>query len=155
MIKKHLNGEIEYCDCEIRMRHKSGQWIWVRDRGKIIEKDSYGQPLKMFGTNIDVTDSYEQALELERFFTVNLDLLCIIDAKGRFIKTNKAWEDILGYSTSQLNRTEFIGFVHEDDVDSTLEIIKNLKRDGKVVSFFNRYISLDGSYRYIEWTSNW
>jgi len=38
------------------MRHKSGEWIWVYDRGKVIEWDEKGKPLKMFWTHFDITE---------------------------------------------------------------------------------------------------
>ncbi|HHX60117.1 MAG TPA: PAS domain S-box protein [Epulopiscium sp.] len=55
MIQKHIDGEISFYDLEIRMKHKDGRWIWVQDRGKVIERDKHGQPIKMFGTHADVT----------------------------------------------------------------------------------------------------
>lgn len=42
----------------------------------------------------------------ERFFTINLDLLCIADMDGTFIKVNKAWENILAYSAEDLEGRE-------------------------------------------------
>lgn len=103
---------------------------------------------------VDITAEQEQALELERFFSINLDLLCIADINCYFIKTNKAWEDILGYSTLELQGRKFLDFIHPDDIESTLEAIANLEEGKKVVEFVNRYISVDGKYHYIEWRSN-
>jgi len=56
LLKRHFKGEIPYYDCECRMRHKDGRWIWVQDRGKVIELDSGGKPLMMFGTHMDITE---------------------------------------------------------------------------------------------------
>lgn len=103
---------------------------------------------------VDITAEQEQSLELERFFSINLDLLCIADINGYFIKTNKAWEDILGYSTLELQGRKFLDFIHPEDIESTLEAIANLEEGKKVVEFVNRYISVDGKYHYIEWRSN-
>lgn len=64
----------------------------------------------------DITKEREQSLELESFFSVNLDLLCIADMEGNFIKTNKAWEDILGYKSSELKGRQFLEFVHPEDI---------------------------------------
>jgi two-component system NtrC family sensor kinase len=54
-IEKHFSGEIEYYDCECRMRHKSGDWIWVHDRGKVVAWTKDGSPLRMLGTHADIT----------------------------------------------------------------------------------------------------
>ncbi|HSH86409.1 MAG TPA: EAL domain-containing protein [Methylophilus sp.] len=56
MIERHLNGEIDFYECDIRMRHKDGRWIWVSDRGSLISRTSAGTPLVMRGTHFDITD---------------------------------------------------------------------------------------------------
>lgn len=91
--------------------------------------------------------------ELERFFTVALDLLCIADTSGNFLKVNKAWEHVLGYPASELEHKKFLDFVHPDDVQSTLDAISDLSQQQPVYNFTNRYKAQDGSYRFIEWRS--
>lgn len=153
-MKKHLNREIDYYDVEMRMKHKEGRWIWVHDRGKVTQRDRDGLAIRMFGTHTDITVKHEQSLELERFFSINLDLLCIIDIKGRFIKTNKAWEEMLGYSSERLKGKKIEEFIHPEDLLNTRNIIEKLKKSGKIDSFINRYLCIDGSYHYIEWKAN-
>lgn len=91
--------------------------------------------------------------ELERFFDINLDLLCIADIEGNFIKVNNAWEKILGYSVAELERRKFFEFVHPEDMDATLDSISRLSNNEQVLYFVNRCKCTDGSYRYIEWCS--
>ena len=55
MLQKHFNGEAEYYDCECRMRHKNGHWVWILDRGTVISRTDDGKPQWMFGTHIDIT----------------------------------------------------------------------------------------------------
>lgn len=153
-MEKHLQGKLEKYESEIRMKHKDGSWLWFQDRGKITERDKDGQALKMFGTHSNISKEKEQALELERFFSLNLDLLCIADTEGNFIKTNKAWENILGYSREKLEGHKFLDFVHKDDIASTLEAINQLKANEEVINFTNRYVGADGEYHYIEWRSS-
>ncbi|ERP30866.1 PAS domain-containing protein [Chitinivibrio alkaliphilus] len=92
--------------------------------------------------------------ELESFFSVNLDLLCIADMEGNFIKTNEAWSRILGYSTEELNNRKFLEFVHPDDMDATLGAMAKLGKGDDVLEFTNRYKCKDGSYRFIEWRAH-
>ncbi|HPI20386.1 MAG TPA: PAS domain S-box protein [Candidatus Kapabacteria bacterium] len=103
---------------------------------------------------IDITKEKTNLEELEEFFSVNLDLLCIADVEGNFIKTNRAWEDILGYKTEELNKRKFLEFVHPDDIPATLKAMETLSHQEKVINFVNRYRCQDGSYRYIEWRSH-
>lgn len=103
---------------------------------------------------VDITQQRQQSLELERFFSVNLDLLCIVDMEGRFIKLNKAWDDILGYSSEELKGHNILEFIHPEDIESTIESLKQLKEGIKVNSFVNRYIGVDEQVHYIEWRAN-
>lgn len=91
--------------------------------------------------------------EFERFFSINLDLLCIADLEGNFIKVNNAWERILGYPASELEKRKFLDFVHPDDIEATLDTISKLGNNEQILNFVNRYVCIDGSYRYIEWCS--
>jgi len=56
-LRRHFERETAYYDCETRMKHRNGEWIWVHSRGKVIEWDSEGQPLKIFGTHSDITEN--------------------------------------------------------------------------------------------------
>ena len=91
--------------------------------------------------------------ELERFFTLSLDLLCIADMKGHFRRLNRAWEETLGYSLEELTGSRFLDFVHPDDMTATLEVMSHLNEARPVLNFVNRYRCRDGSYRWIEWRS--
>jgi|GEM_PF-586925 len=91
--------------------------------------------------------------ELENFFNVALDLLCIADLEGNFVKVSKAWSDILGYSIEELNRSKFLDFVHPDDIQPTLDAMAELSDEHTILDFVNRYRASDGSYHFIEWHS--
>ncbi|PKL13623.1 MAG: hypothetical protein CVV50_03275, partial [Spirochaetae bacterium HGW-Spirochaetae-6] len=110
-------------------------------------------PAPGFFTTIfmDITEQKNKAIELENFFSVNLDLLCIADVEGNFIKVNKEWEAVLGYTVAELERKKFLDFVHPDDMEATLAAMATLGGQEKVLNFVNRYLARDGSYHYIEW----
>jgi len=50
-----FSGHTDHYDCEVRMRHKNGKWIWVLDRGRVVEWTKDGEPLRMSGTHSDIT----------------------------------------------------------------------------------------------------
>jgi len=52
-------------ECEVRMKHKQGHWVWVLDRGKVTKWSPSGKPLTMAGTHSDITEKkhYEQQLQ--------------------------------------------------------------------------------------------
>ena len=91
--------------------------------------------------------------KLEGFFNIALDLLCIADNDGNFIRVNKSWEKTLGYPSEYLVKHKFLEFVHPDDMQITLEAMKRLREKEQVLNFVNRYRCKDGSWKYIEWRS--
>lgn len=91
--------------------------------------------------------------ELEHFFSLALDLLCIADTDGRFIKLSRAWEVTFGYSVAELEGQSFTHFIHPDDIDATRAALSQLSRQLPSLNFTNRYRRKDGSYRFLEWRS--
>jgi len=55
-LEPRLRGETAPQECEFRMRHRSGRWVWIMGRGKVVERDADGRPLRMAGTHLDITD---------------------------------------------------------------------------------------------------
>jgi PAS domain S-box-containing protein len=64
LAERHFAGENDFYECEVRMRHKNGAWIWVIDHGKVVEWDASGNPIYVTGTHLDITQGKhaEQAL---------------------------------------------------------------------------------------------
>src|SRR3989339_582772 len=91
--------------------------------------------------------------ELDRYFTKSLDLICIANVEGYFLRLNPAWTEVLGHSVEELVGRKFFDFIHPDDLPSTIEAISTLKSQKSIPHFTNRYLAKDGKYRWIEWRS--
>jgi len=91
--------------------------------------------------------------DLDTFFDVSADLLCIADTDGRFRHLNRAWERTLGFSREELLAGRFLDFVHPDDVGRTRDAIAALSSQQQVLGFVNRYRCKDGTHRWLEWRS--
>ena len=91
--------------------------------------------------------------ELDNFFSMNLDLLCIADTDGYFLRLNPAWEKTLDYSLEELMSRRYVEFVHLDDTAATLEAMRALASQQQVVNFANRYRTKDGTYRHMLWSA--
>jgi PAS domain S-box-containing protein len=92
-----------------------------------------------------------KSAELERFFTLSLDLLGIGTLDGRFFRLNAAWERSLGFTLDELQGRSILEFVHPEDREASIEQLSRLAEGETVVGFVNRYRTADGSYRWIEW----
>ncbi len=55
-IERHFSRELDYYSCECRMRHKNGHWVWIHDRGRVVEWAKDGTPVRMAGTHADISD---------------------------------------------------------------------------------------------------
>lgn len=66
LLQAHFSGASDYYEGEARMRHKLGHWVWVQDRGKVVEWTADGKPKRMTGTHIDVTEQKQLEAEHRR-----------------------------------------------------------------------------------------
>jgi len=115
LLEKHFHGELEYYECEARMRHKNGNWVWVLDRGKVATWTKDGKPLQMTGTHQGITDRKqgEEALlgSEEKFRSLvetTSDWIWEIDLSGKFIYASPRIYDLLGYLPKELlGKNEF------------------------------------------------
>ncbi|MFQ4138343.1 putative bifunctional diguanylate cyclase/phosphodiesterase [Nodosilinea sp. PGN35] len=55
-LQRHFTGQTATYDCEFRLRHRLGHWVWVLDRGKVVEWDAAHHPVRMSGTYTDITE---------------------------------------------------------------------------------------------------
>ena len=141
------------------VRRNDGQVRWVHGRGEL-ELDASGAPVTMIGTIQDITESVqrEQALrstsdELDRIFSLTLDMLCILRPDGHLLRVNAAWERVLGWPIEDVEGSQLLAFVHEDDVAVTSEALRELASGKDLIDFTNRCRCKDGTHRFIEWRS--
>ncbi|WAI02445.1 hybrid sensor histidine kinase/response regulator [Methanogenium organophilum] len=64
-IREALATQTDYYK-EFRMRKKDGSYLWILARGRVMEMDDMGQPLRMVGTHVDISErkQVEEALRL-------------------------------------------------------------------------------------------
>ena len=91
--------------------------------------------------------------ELDRFFTLSLDMLCVAGFDGYFKRLNPAWERALGYTRDELLARPYADFVHPDDRIPTATAADTLSLGGQVLAFENRYRAKDGTYRWLQWAA--
>jgi PAS domain S-box-containing protein len=68
-LEAHLAGRSEALDCECRVRTRTGTYLWVRLRGRVVRRDKQGAPIQMVGTVVDTTDYQQTHEELEESHT--------------------------------------------------------------------------------------
>ncbi|MEX1229739.1 MAG: PAS domain S-box protein [Planctomycetaceae bacterium] len=91
--------------------------------------------------------------ERDRFFNLSLDLFCIADNNGYFTRVNPAFGRTLGWSEDEMVTRPYLEFVHPDDRTSTTNEVDRQSGGRPTMNFVNRYLCKDGSWRWLNWTS--
>ena len=91
--------------------------------------------------------------DLERFFQLGPDLMCVVSPSGTFTAVNDAWFDILGYAPDELVGQALLDYLHPDDRKATIALVARMRNGERVRLFRNRYRSRTGAYRWCEWNA--
>jgi len=121
-MQSHIEGLTPLYEDEHRLKTQSGEWKWVLDRGKVVEWDLDGKPLRASGTQQDVHDrkSTEEALResenrLQAFLDNSTAVIYMKDAQGRYLLVNHQWERIFGHAQEEVRgKTSHDIFTPED-----------------------------------------
>ncbi len=62
----HLAGRTPFFESEYRLQSQSGAWVWVLDRGKVVRRGPDGEPQRVAGTHLDITERKQAEAERER-----------------------------------------------------------------------------------------
>lgn len=157
LLEKHFKGETEFYDFQARMKHKKGHWVWVWDRGKVVEWDDEGNPLRMVGTHVDITENKEILKALSKsksdykFLTDSLNhVLWSADSDGNIEYVNPKGLSAFGKSEKELIDLGWLSIVHPQDVEHVKEKwIRSVKTQKPYLNEQRMYVA-DGHYRWFK-----
>lgn len=66
LLDEVFEGQRDLYECETRMRHKHNHWVWVLDTGRLVARDRDGNPARMIGTHLDISERREAMTALNR-----------------------------------------------------------------------------------------
>ena len=93
------------------------------------------------------------ATDRDHMFTLSDDIFAVAGFDGIFKTVNPAWERMTGITAAEFTSKPYLEFVHPDDRASTIAEGGKLAEGVKTISFRNRYVCKDGSYRWFDWTA--
>ncbi len=82
ILKMHLEEKADTYTCEYRLQRNEEDWIWVLDRGRVIERAAGRTPVRMVGTLLEITDRKEYELEMK-------DANRLLDKRSRELEENQ------------------------------------------------------------------
>jgi PAS domain S-box-containing protein len=160
-LEAHFAGETEYYECDHRMQTKSGDWIWVRDVGRVFEWNDDGDPVRAVGIHQNITkqkalekDLQRQRDRSEQYFENAGMVMLLLDSNGNIERINQRGRDLLGYAEGELVGEDWFETVVPTDSEIGLNKLFDELRyenlDGIEVHE-NRVCTKEGNERILEW----
>ena len=165
-LHKYLNGEIDIYAVEIRLRHKSGNYIWVLERG-FAQRDKNGKPLRIAGSITDISEqknieeklrnANKQLLEERKMFMEGDLLVYRLVVEGKTVTTKYITENIiniLGYTNLNFTSGEmkFEDIIYPKDKMTLYNDLDRIRKQNKSNYEFSpiRFVKKDKSYVWIK-----
>ncbi len=134
-----------------RMRHAQGHWVWIRSRGKVIERDLAGQPLVMIGTHMDISaqvraqqQADQRNVQLSRCLE-HLNVGIILHGYGIIKFANTALLAIFGHEkTSDMVGNHFSQYILTDDLPAAQWRQKQLMAGATLPTYWFNFLGADG-----------
>lgn len=154
------DGVTEHTSIEVRLRARDGSWRWILSRAAVVSRDLAGRPLRIIGTNVDITEhrQLEEAVhENEKRWKLALEAL----GHGFWeweLTTNKCaystqWKAILGYAEDEVrdDASEWMTRLHPDDLSVIDESFRSLiVREKASDNLEFRMRCKDGSWKWVQ-----
>ncbi len=163
-LNDHIAGETEYYDTEHRMRTADGDWKWIRDVGKVAERDENGDPVRAVGIHLDIDDrktSERQLAEQREMFTQGPAVVFKWrEAEGWPVEhVSENVEAVLGYTPSELQSgtVAYADIIHEEDRERVFQEVDENSTEGTEQFSHEPYrvVSADGTIRWVlDYTRN-
>lgn len=103
-LEEHFAQNTDHFEATYRVKNKDNQWVWILDRGKIVERDENNKPSRMTGTLKDISQikKAEERLKLFARCIQNIsDAVIIYDRQFIAVDINKAFQRITGTDRKQ------------------------------------------------------
>ena len=139
-------------DTEYRLKGKDGRYRWFLARAAL-QRDEDNAPRRMVGSITDIDERRQTHRQIERFFELSVDLLCVADGEGRFVRISPSFTRELGYDEAALLSEPFLTLVHPDDLEPTIEAMSVLADGALVRGFQNRYRHRLGHWVWLSWNA--
>lgn len=149
-----IHGRTAKYDVEIRMRHKTGEWITVQSLAKAIERDEKGNVTHIVGVMLDITErklaeeTLKESEEIYKTLTENsLTGIFLVRPNGAVIFVNKRMAEMHGYRTEEMYGISLMDTIYPDDWEKIRKVaekflgggipvtgleIRRLRKDGTV-----------------------
>ncbi|MFZ1731488.1 MAG: PAS domain S-box protein [Bacteroidota bacterium] len=164
MMNAHLEGRSPFYQAETWIICRSGEWKWVLERGKVVEYDTAGAPLRVAGTYLDLTVRKYAEIALEdsekkfRLLAENSsDIIWTVNADFELTFVSPSIEFVLGFTPEEMMDTDFFDAIDEDFLrDKKEQFITALRNSAarpphdRTLRIEAPFVKKDGSILWVE-----
>lgn len=158
-LNAHLQNQTVQFICDYRIRTQTGSWKWVSDYGKVVARDSDGNPLRMIGTYKDISDR-KQAEEILKInearwnfaLAGNGDGVWDWDLQTNIVFFSRRWKEMLGFAEAEIKDSinEWKQRIHPDDqVSVYAELKKHFHQEIPQYVSEYRIMCKNGKYKWV------
>ena len=156
IIQAHIDGQTPTAEIEFRLGCKDGHWKWILCRGMVVSRSSDGKPLRLVGTNTDISERKfaEEALRKQKEFfhliAENLgDFIAVLDRNGQRLYNSPSYRKFFG-STYDLLGTDSFLEIHPEDQERVKQVFRETVQTGIGRQIHHRMLMSDSSIREME-----
>lgn len=155
-LQAYVEGEKDSYRHEYRLRHRSGVYKWILDRGKLVERMPDGRPLRMVGTYTDITKQKKVEGQLrhseERLRAMSEAVpvgIYLGGADGQAAYVNRVCEEICGVPPGEGLGLGWSRNLHPDDKERVFTAWIDATKTGTVFDSEHRFLHEDGRVVYV------
>jgi PAS domain S-box-containing protein len=115
-------------------------------------RDETGVLLGFIKVMRDETEQRRLRGERDQLFALSMDMLCVVHLEGYFLRTNPAFERVLGYAAEELRKHSVFDLLHPDDREATINEYQKLRAGEPTSSLENRFRCKWGEYKWVAWS---
>jgi PAS domain S-box-containing protein len=158
-ISKNLSGQTDSFNHEYRFRNKEGNYLWILNRGKVVERNANGEAIRVVGSHSDIS-KLKQSEQLIKINEMRLSLAVKAGGIGIWdwdiVSDKLTWDDQM-FDLYGVNKNEFINayetwinVVYEADKQSTIDELQMAIKGEKDYNTEFRIQKADRQIRYIK-----
>ncbi len=159
-LESHIQAETDYYDTDHRMQTADGDWRWIRDLGKIVDRDDDGEPLRAVGLHIDVDEQRQQKKELTQLKTrfetfaqtINEALFLLPVDYSETLYVNGAVERIYGVTPQEAyeDPTVWLQHIHPEDREALRAAMDDFQ-EGRITGTVSQRYRIQHPDRGLRW----
>ncbi len=161
LLNNHLEGNSTIYEAQYRLQTKAGDWKWVLDLGKVVERDSAGEPIRMIGTHRDITaqiQAEKALLQSQRTLSTLMSNLpgmayrCRNDEERTMEFVSEGCVNLTGYPSRDLTTNRKISYarlIHPDDRQRVWEEVQKCLAANRPFQLIYRIVAANDQTKWV------